>query len=201
MAVPEASSGLESGARQGSVRAARELARALVGHDDRRFRHVTGAARAAAHIANAVPGLDRPTLVAAAWLHDIGYSPSLTVTGFHPVDGALHLAEGGWDPGIVALVAHHSHSRVTAGYFRADAQLRAFALPPQPLADALAFCDLVSGVDGSGVTVGERLAELRSRRGPTPVPPLVREERYRMLAASAARVRRAIEAAQPGTGG
>jgi hypothetical protein len=29
-----------------------------------------------------------PALVAAAWLHDIGYSPELVVTGFHQLDGA-----------------------------------------------------------------------------------------------------------------
>ncbi len=30
-------------------------------------------------------------LVAAAYLHDIGYAPELAITGFHPLDGARHL--------------------------------------------------------------------------------------------------------------
>jgi hypothetical protein len=31
-------------------------------------------------------------LVAAAWLHDIGYAPELAKTGFHPLDGSAALA-------------------------------------------------------------------------------------------------------------
>jgi hypothetical protein len=34
-----------------------------------------------------VPAADRPVLIAAAWLHDIGYAPGLPETGFHPLDG------------------------------------------------------------------------------------------------------------------
>ena len=30
-------------------------------------------------------------LIAAAYVHDIGYAPSLKVTGFHPLDGAYYL--------------------------------------------------------------------------------------------------------------
>lgn len=49
---------------------------------------------------------DRDLLVAAAWLHDIGYAPELRDTGFHPLDGARHLealgaparAWYGWSP-------------------------------------------------------------------------------------------------------
>ena len=34
-------------------------------------------------------------LVAAAWLHDIGYAPELVETGFHPLDGARYLRREG----------------------------------------------------------------------------------------------------------
>jgi len=47
-------------------------------------------------------------LVAAAWLHDIGYAPRLRDSGFHPLDGARHLRAIGWPPAICNLVAHHS---------------------------------------------------------------------------------------------
>ena len=32
---------------------------------------------------------DRCCLIAAAYLHDIGYAPALQQTGFHPIDGAM----------------------------------------------------------------------------------------------------------------
>jgi HD domain len=47
-------------------------------------------------------------LVAAAWLHDIGYAPSVRVTGFHPVDGAFFARREGFDELVVSLVAFHS---------------------------------------------------------------------------------------------
>ena len=36
--------------------------------------------------------LSSEVLVAAAWLHDIGYAPDIVATGFHPLDGARYLA-------------------------------------------------------------------------------------------------------------
>ena len=35
-------------------------------------------------------------LIAAAWLHDIGYGSLLRDTGFHPIDGAQYLRRKGW---------------------------------------------------------------------------------------------------------
>ena len=40
-----------------------------------------------------VLGADADLLEAAAWLHDIGYAPSLVATGFHPLDGARYLRD------------------------------------------------------------------------------------------------------------
>ncbi|MFD6223383.1 HD domain-containing protein [Nocardia asteroides] len=50
-------------------------------------------ARRAAEAAGAVD--DPEMLVAAAWLHDIGYGADLATTGFHPVDGAEFLRAQG----------------------------------------------------------------------------------------------------------
>jgi hypothetical protein len=52
----------------------------LAGALPRRWRHVQSVARRAAWAAGrlSLPG----ELVAAAWLHDIGYAPGLAVTGF-----------------------------------------------------------------------------------------------------------------------
>ena len=39
--------------------------------------------------------LSGDVLVAAPWLHDIGYAVEVTDTGFHPLDGACYLASPG----------------------------------------------------------------------------------------------------------
>src|SRR5260370_21893416 len=54
-------------------------------------------------------GADADLLEAAAWLHDIGYSPRLVRTGFHPLDGARFLRDSeGADDLLCCLVAHHT---------------------------------------------------------------------------------------------
>lgn len=69
-------------------------AKALLGAGSGRWQHVAGVASAAAAAA-ADPVADREAqlLIAAAWLHDIGYAVELAETGIHPLDGARHLRE------------------------------------------------------------------------------------------------------------
>src|ERR1700722_13503085 len=55
----------------------------------RRWAHVHGVAARARSLAPILGG-DADLLEAAAWLHDIGYSPELVDTGFHPLDGARY---------------------------------------------------------------------------------------------------------------
>ena len=68
---------------------AQQLARELLDDDlpRRRWAHVQGVAARARSLAP-VLGADAELLEAAAWLHDIGYAPSLTETGLHVLDGA-----------------------------------------------------------------------------------------------------------------
>src|SRR5690242_11212814 len=80
----------------------------------RRWRHVQAVAAKASGIASILTAPDRPVLVAAAWLHDIGYAGDLAVTGFHPLDGARWLQRRGFDARVTALVAHHSCALVEA---------------------------------------------------------------------------------------
>lgn len=56
-----------------------------------RWLHVQAVAERATEAAGTVPEPDRDLLIAAAWLHDIGYAPELADTGFHPVDGAWYV--------------------------------------------------------------------------------------------------------------
>ena len=66
---------------------ARQQAIELLGNVDTRLAHSESVAKQAAV---AVCLLDEPwrsVLVDAAWLHDIGYAPTVRRTGFHPLDG------------------------------------------------------------------------------------------------------------------
>ena len=56
----------------------------------RRWAHTRGVARTAREL-SPILGADADLVLAAAWLHDIGYAPAVAVTGFHPLDGARHL--------------------------------------------------------------------------------------------------------------
>src|SRR5689334_18880587 len=94
---------------------ARDLARALLESPlPRRWAHSQGVAGRADVLAPIV-GADADLLRAAAWLHDVGYSPALVTTGFHPLDGARYLRDVEHvEPRICALVANHSCALVEA---------------------------------------------------------------------------------------
>jgi len=145
---------------------AEDLARQLL--EDalpRRWAHVQGVAARARSLAPA--SADIELLEAAAWLHDIGYLPELAQTGLHALDGARYLRDIQHAPQMLCrLVAHHSCAVVEAEERDlADVLRREFEPPPQPLADALTFCDMTTSPDGEPVNVDRRLAEILHRYG------------------------------------
>lgn len=168
------------------VTRARALAAHLLADDLVRLAHVHSAAAHAGRAAALLSSAERHTVVAAAWLHDIGYASAVVRTGFHPLDGALHLADDGWPDEVVRLVAHHSLSRMTAPYFGVAHHLAVIEPVAGAMSDVLVYADVVSGRDGVGATPERRIADMRRRhaRG-VPVPASVREARYRLLLATA----------------
>jgi len=105
-----------------------------------------------------------PSIVApAAWLHDIGYAPTVKTTGLHPLDGARYLREHGWPEDVVRLVAHHTGAAVEAEERGLGAELAEFAEPEARALDALCLADLTTDPDGRRVTVDARLEEILSR--------------------------------------
>lgn len=149
------------------VAQARELARSyLAAPLPRRWRHVEAVAASAEYVAGSLR-LPRQSLVSAAWLHDIGYSPQIVETGLHPLDGARFLRRQGVGEDVVLLVAHHSCATVEADERGLDHELLAeFPHEVTPLADALLYCDMTTGPSGETVAVPARLAEIRARYGP-----------------------------------
>jgi hypothetical protein len=113
-------------------------------------------------------GKDADLLEAAAWLHDIGYSPELGETGFHPLDGARYLRDVQHaDPTLCRLVANHSCAILEAEERGLAEPLSSeFPSPSSKLNDALAFCDMTTTPNGDVVDVHDRLSEIVKRYGP-----------------------------------
>jgi HD domain len=131
----------------------------------RRWRHVRSVARRARWAAKQLSLSDH--LVAAAWLHDIGYAPELVETGFHPLDGARYLRRMGIDGQIVSLVAYHSCAEIEAEVRGlGDALASEFKPGDALLSDVLLYCDMTTGPGGDYVRPADRLVEIRGRYGP-----------------------------------
>lgn len=133
----------------------------------RRWAHVQGVAAQARSLAP-ILGDDAELLESAAWLHDIGYSPGLIKTGFHPLDGARYLRDVHQaDPRLCCLVGQHSCAILEAEERGlADELAREFPPGDATLGEALAYCDMTTTPDGHVVSVHDRLSEITHRYGP-----------------------------------
>lgn len=151
------------------VATALELAEDLLDGDASRWRHTRAVAARAAEAVAVLPADHAPVLLAAAWLHDIGYAPAVRDSGFHPLDGAQYLTACGWQPLVAGLVAHHSGARHVAHVRDLDQKISAYDDPASwqgPLADALTWADQTTGPDGREVDVHTRIADMLRRHGP-----------------------------------
>lgn len=132
----------------------------------RRWAHSLGVAERARAIAPVV-GADAELLEAAAVLHDIGYSPDLVKTGFHPLDGARYLRDVAQaDARVVNLVAHHSCAWMEAEARDLREELESeFPRESAHLNDALCFCDMNTTPDGTPTNPVDRVNEIAGRYG------------------------------------
>lgn len=127
---------------------AAELAQSLLPPLGNRWLHTQAVAARARKVSAAVSEDERDLLVAAAWLHDIGYAPELRETGFHPLDGARHLERLGAPTRLVRLVAHHSGAVYEAEQRGLTAELAVYEREDSPLSDALVCADMTTGPAG-----------------------------------------------------
>jgi hypothetical protein len=175
---------------------AHDIARLLLEEPlPRRWAHVQGVADTARTLAP-ILGRNTDLIIAAALLHDIGYAPSLADTGFHPLDGARYLRDvEHTDPMLCRLVAHHSCAIIEAEERGlADVLAREFKPTPRNLADALIYCDLTTGPDGQRMTIEQRLADIRTRYGPTDLVTRALARSAPQLEAATSRVARKLSA-------
>lgn len=131
-----------------------------------RWAHSQGVGHKAESIADLF-GDDADLLVSAAYLHDIGYAPSVAATGLHSLDGARYLRDVvGAEARLCSLVAYHSCAHIEARHRGLADELRAEFEPVRGLlADALTFCDMTTTPHGEPTDVHARLAEILTRYG------------------------------------
>jgi len=139
-------------------------ARRLLSPLGRRWRHAETVANRARSLASRLVPEDGDVLVAAAYLHDIGYAPEVTVTGFHPLDGARHLRALGRHR-LAGLVAHHTGARYEARLRGLQEELAEFEDEASLVSLALAYCDLTTGPSGERMTPDQRLLDVEARYG------------------------------------
>lgn len=141
---------------------AAEQAHILLSPLGNRWFHVLGVVERARSIGHILNDQDHKDLLVAAYLHDIGYAPSLKKVGFHPLDGAIYIRNHGHER-IACLVAHHFAARYEAHLRGCDFLLESFPREKSPLADALEYCDATTGPTGEHISLKQRAAEIRSR--------------------------------------
>lgn len=146
------------------VLSARRVALCELAGLEARCLHVAGVADLASAVDVMLTDFDRDVLVAAAWLHDVGYGRRVAVTGFHPLDGAGWLSARG-ERRLARLVANHTGSAHEARLRGLDTQLAEFEPEVSLVADLLTWCDLHVGPSGEHVEVDERIADVVSRYG------------------------------------
>ncbi len=183
------------------VAGARRPANELLGDLGDRWRHTRAVAHRAAGAAPAVDAGDRPVLIAAAWLHDVGDAVLLRRSGFHPLGGAWYLSDHHWTGLVADLVAHHSGAAVRGStpYLRRFTDVR---YSTGPLADALTFADPTTGPPGEVVDVEDRLATVLRRHGPGSSDARAHLQRAPHIRAAVQRTRaRLNRSAHPGNSG
>ncbi|HLH45888.1 MAG TPA: HD domain-containing protein [Acidimicrobiales bacterium] len=148
----------------GSPEWARRHAGELLAPLGRRWEHSKAVAAKAADVADRLGLAERDVLVAAAYLHDIGYAPVLAVAAFHPLDGGRHLRELG-EERLAVLVANHGGAAEEALLRELAAELAQFQREDSDVARVLDYCDLSVGPSGQAMTPEERLADVEARYG------------------------------------
>lgn len=152
------------------VEEARDLASILLADAlPQRWYHTTGVAATAERLARVLVPDNIEHIVAAAWLHDIGYAPNLVDTGFHSIDGAAYLARRGrYGLSMLAnLGAHHTGAVFEAQERGLQDELDRYRFPVDVADLAIVNCaDLCTDPSGKPIDPDDRIVEILTRYPP-----------------------------------
>jgi HD domain len=176
------------------VHDARDIAQVVLRDLPLRWRHTIGVARRAEELCVLLDADDRAHLLAAAWLHDIGYADEVVDTGFHPLDAARFLDRHRWPRRLSALVAHHSGAMYVAAARGLAEPLAVYPREESPVSDALTYADQTTAPNGDRTTVDERIADMLHRHGSDSPNFRAHQVRGPYLLAAAERVERRLRA-------
>lgn len=130
-----------------------------------RWAHTRAVAELTAQVAALIAPAAEHILVAAAFMHDIGYSISVKDTGFHPIDGAEFAREQTFPETVVGLVAHHSGAWAEAIERSLEQELQHYPVPPADFLDIITYADLSTTPNGQRTNPADRLTEVLQRYG------------------------------------
>lgn len=171
-----------------TVESAHALARETLADLPDRLRHSEAVAARAGAVSSTTDAADRTVLVAAAYLHDIGYAQVALDTGFHPLDGARFALRHGWPLRIAALIAHHSGADLTARALGLAVALNEFPDERSAVTDALLYADQSTGPQGETLPAPMRIERSLLRHGCGSANSRVAVERTAFLLDAVARV-------------
>src|SRR2546421_11909589 len=175
---------------------AEEQARSLLSPLGDRWLHTKGVVERAQDIGKAFNEEDRVLLIAAAYLHDIGYAPSLNRTDFHPLDGANYLLAHN-QPRLASLVAYHSEAQYEAQLRGLTTELDKIPQEHSAIADALTYCDMTTGPTGSPMSFEERLSDIFQRYDKTHIVNQAMHQALPSLALSIKHTQDRLDLCQP----
>jgi hypothetical protein len=109
--------------------------------------------------------------VQATLLHDIGYSPSINIENYHPIDGYVYLRDRGWASEVCRAVLEHSFAKDQLHYLQPDLthyyKLKPCSKYEQSIIEILSYADLHTSNVGGEVSIKERYENIRYRYGET----------------------------------
>lgn len=111
---------------------------------------------------------DAELLLTAAYLHDIGHSEDINVTGFYQFDAYKHLLFSGWDLEVCSLVLHHSEARYYPHQKDPEIQSAFKKALPKRLEEVyklLNLADMTSNSRGEHVSFKERFLDIKNNYG------------------------------------
>lgn len=147
-----------------------------------RWRHTLRVVERAQSFRDVLHRDELEVLLAAAYLHDVGYAPDLVEAGFHPLDGARFVRGAGHER-LAGLVAHHSAADAEAEERGLADALAEFPSEDSLVARALTYCDLTTGPNGDYMDVATRFANIAERlSADEPIVRAVRRDATRLSA-------------------